>query len=49
MQLSLKEAVDKKSTLDTTLGEILTKLEGLQIDKETYREIEAVGMEKKAY
>lgn len=49
MQVSLKEAKEKKNTLDSTLGEILTKLEGLQIDKEAYREIEAVDMQKKAY
>lgn len=49
MQVSLKEAKEKKNTLDSTLGEILKKLEGLQIDKEAYREIEAVDMQKKAY
>ena len=49
MQVSLKEAKEKKNTLGSTLGEILTKLEGLQIDKEAYREIEAVDMQKKAY
>ena len=49
MQVSLKEANEKKNSLNITLGEILTKLEGLQIDKEAYREIEAVDMQKKAY
>ena len=49
MQVSLKEANEKKNSLNSTLGEILTKLEGLQIDKEAYREIEAVDMQKKAY
>ena len=29
MQTSLKEAKEKKNTLNTTLGEIFTKLEGL--------------------
>ena len=49
MQVSLKKVNETKNALSTTLGEIDTKLQGLQIDKEAYREIEAVDMQKKAY
>ena len=49
MEVSLKKVNEAKNTLTITLGEIFTKLEGLQIDKEAYREIEAIDMQKKSY
>jgi chromosome segregation ATPase len=49
MQMALTEASYKKQVLSTTLGEINAKLQGLQIDKEAFREIEVVEMEKRAY
>ena len=35
--------------MGTTLQEIWTKLEGLQVDKEAFKQIEQVEMEKRAY
>ena len=49
MQQALSEANEKKQTLNTTLGEINEKLQGLQLDKEAFKEIEVVEMEKRAY
>ena len=49
MQQALTEAGEKKETLKSTLTEISAKLEGLQVDKEAFKEIEAVEMEKRAY
>ena len=49
MQSALEETKDKKKALDETLTEIYAKLEGLQVDKEAFKEIEQVEMEKKAY
>ena len=49
MQQALTDAAEKKKTLETTLEEINTKLQGLQVDKEAFKEIEAVEMEKRAY
>ena len=49
MQQALTDAAEKKKTLEATLEEINTKLQGLQVDKEAFKEIEAVEMEKRAY
>ena len=49
MQQALTEAGEKKETLRSTLTEISAKLEGLQVDKEAFKEIEAVEMERRAY
>lgn len=49
MQQALTEAGEKKETLKLTLTEISAKLEGLQVDKEAFKEIEAVEMERRAY
>lgn len=35
--------------LDTTLAKIKSKLNGLMADKEAFKEIEAVEMEKRAF
>ena len=37
MQVALTEAKEKKKVMGTTLQEIWTKLEGLQVDKEAFR------------
>lgn len=49
MQQALTEAGEKKETLKLTLTEISAKLEGLQVDKEAFKGIEAVEMERRAY
>ena len=49
MQASLHEAAESKQMLETTLGEIKSKLHDLMADKEAFREIELVEMEKRAY
>ena len=49
MQNELVKANEKKLTLKNTLNEISNKLQGLQLDREAFREIEAVEKEKRAY
>jgi structural maintenance of chromosome 3 (chondroitin sulfate proteoglycan 6) len=49
MEQALNEAQVKKQTLNSVLSEIDTKLEGLQSDKELYKDIELLEMKKKAY
>ena len=49
MQAALTESTEKKQVLNTTMVEINAKIQGLQVDKEAYREIEVVEMEKRAY
>ena len=49
MNTALEEAQGKKETLRTVLCEIEIKLEGLSVDKETYAQIEAIELKKKAY
>lgn len=49
MQLALTDASEKKQTLQSTLTEIKSKLDGLERDKKEFSEIEAVEMEKKAF
>ena len=49
MNLALDDAKGKKDALRHVLREIELKLEGLSVDKETYQQIEAIELKKKAY
>jgi chromosome segregation ATPase len=49
MSTALEEARGKREVLRSILTEIEAKLEGLQVDKETYAQIEAIELKKKSY
>ena len=49
MNRALEDAQGQKKVLHKVLREIELKLQGLQIDKETYAQIENIELKKKAY
>ena len=49
MNRALEDAQGQKKVLHKVLREIELKLEGLQVDKETYSQIENIELRKKAY
>jgi len=49
MNRALEDAQGHKKVLHKILREIELKLQGLQVDKETYAQIETVELKKKAY
>ena len=49
MNRALEDAEGQKKVLHKVLREIELKLQGLQVDKETYAQIESIELKKKAY